>query len=57
MNLDNIEDSVQQHLKLYHSDDSLNSITPHFESKTIVQAELGPSASIHIRNVDFGVGK
>lgn len=57
MNLDNIEDSVQQHLKLYHFDDSLNSITPHFESKTIVQAELGASASIHIRIVDFGVGK
>ena len=57
MNLDNIEGSVQKHLKLYPFGDCLNSIAPHFESKTIVEAELDPSASIHIRIVDFGVGK
>ncbi len=57
MNLDNIGDSVQQHLKSYPFGDSLNSIAPHFESKTIVKAELDPSASIRIRIVDFGVGK
>lgn len=57
MNPDNIDDSVQQHLKLYHFNNSLNSIAPNFQSKTIGQAELDPSASIHIRIVDFGFGK
>lgn len=57
LNLENIEDSVQKHLSLYQIDESLNSIAPHFESKPITQAELDPSASIHIRIVDFGVGK
>lgn len=57
MNLDNIEGSVQKHLKLYHFDDSSNSIAPHFGSKTIVQAELNSSAPIHVRIVDFGVDK
>jgi serine/threonine protein kinase len=56
MNLDNIEESVQHHLKRWQLNESSNSTAPHFESKTIVQEKLDSSASIHIRIVDFGVG-
>ncbi|MCJ1261598.1 hypothetical protein MMC22_001464 [Lobaria immixta] len=55
LGLEKIEEMVQKHLKLYPCDDSLNSRAPHFESKAIANAKLDPSASIHIRILDFGV--
>lgn len=57
LGLEKIEEMVQKHLNLYPCDDSSNSRAPHFESKAIANAKLDPSASIHIRIVDFGVGK
>lgn len=56
IDFDDAEEMVQKHLESCPFDDSLNSLAPHFASKAIANTKWDPSASIHIRIVDLGVG-